>query len=403
MGVQDDRPPLLYLCHRIPYPPNKGDKIRSYHLLRHLSSRYRVYLGAFVDDPDDWRHRPQLEGLCEQLQLIGMNPRLRKLLSLRGLLDGRPLSLPYYRHRAMRDWVQGVLSGQDVERIVVFSSAMAQYLDPAEVGSARRVIDFVDVDSDKWRQYAESKPPHTAWVFRREARLLEAYDKAVARAADVSVFVSPDEAALFRRLLNGSDARVEHMSNGVDTDFFSPQNAGPSPYPGDCIPLVFTGAMDYWANVDAVRWFCHEVLPRLRERHAEVRFFVVGSHPGDEVRRLASDHVVVTGRVEDVRPYIAHAQVVVAPMRIARGIQNKVLEGMSMARPVVVTSKGLEGIGAEHGQELLVADTPGDFADRVREVIDGRKQELGGAARLRVCVDYSWDASLARFTGFLED
>jgi len=402
MAEAKHKPALLYLCHRIPYPPNKGDKIHSYHLLRFLAQRYRVYLGAFVDDPDDWRHRQRLMELCEQVHLLSLNPSLGRLRSLRGLLDGRPLSLPYYQQAAIRRWVKQVLADGSIERIVVFSSAMAQYLDAAATHAARRVIDFVDVDSDKWRQYAESKPVHSAWLFRREARRLEAYDKTLAHACDVSVFVSPDEALLFRHLLAAPGVRVEHMTNGVDTVYFSPERPGDSPYPMDCRALVFTGAMDYWANVDAVVWFCSQVMPRLRERFKDVRFYIVGSRPTEQVRRLASHDVAVTDRVEDVRPYLAHAELVVAPMHIARGIQNKVLEAMSMARPVVVTSKGLEGIQARVGVELLVADDPAAFSRGIEEILNGLHPDLGAAARRQVCRAHSWDASLERFIGFIE-
>ncbi len=402
MAERENKPALLFLCHRIPYPPDKGDKIRSFHLLRFLAGRYRVYLGAFVDDPDDWRHQACLQELCEQVRLLKLNPLLGRLRSLRGLLDGRPLSLPYYRQAAMRNWVNQVLSEVSIRRIVVFSSTMAQYLDGPTASSARRIIDFVDVDSDKWRQYAESKPVHSAWLFQREALRLEDYDKAVAHASDVSVFVSPDEAALFRRLLGDSGVRVEHMTNGVDTAYFSPEHPGDSPYPVFCRPIVFTGAMDYWANVDAVHWFCGEVMPWLRAHFEGLFFYIVGSHPTDEVRRLAAEDVVVTGRVEDVRPYLAHAELVVAPMQIARGIQNKVLEGMSMARPVVVTAKGLEGIDARNGDELLVADEPMAYAGLIGEILDGGHRDLGDAARDRVCRLHSWAASLERFAGFIE-
>ncbi len=402
MAAAKHKPALLYLCHRIPYPPNKGDKIRSFHLLRFLARRYRVYLGAFVDDPDDWRHLQGLQEWCEQVQLLGLNPTLRRLRSLRGLLDGRPLSLPYYQHAVMQDWVHQVLADGCIERIVIFSSAMAQYLDTDASRNARRVIDFVDVDSDKWRQYAESKPVHSAWLFRREARRLEAYDKTVARACDVSVFVSPDEALLFRHLLDAPGVRVEHMTNGVDTMHFSPERPWDSPYPEHCRAMVFTGAMNYWANVDAVVWFCTQVMPLLRGRFKDVFFYIVGSHPTEKVRRLASHDVVVTDRVEDVRPYLAHAELAVAPMHIARGIQNKVLEAMSMARPVVVTAKGLEGIQAREGEDLLVADDPADYARRIEEILIGTHPKMGASARRQVCREHDWDVSLERFAGFIE-
>jgi sugar transferase (PEP-CTERM/EpsH1 system associated) len=399
----DRKPRLLFLCHRIPYPPNKGDKIRSYHLLRHLAGDYRVHLGAFVDDPTDWEHADHLRSLCEECLFLPLHPLLGRLRSLTGLLRGEALTLPYYRSADMEQWVRQTCRDHRVERIVVYSSAMAQYVLGDAFGGIRRVIDFVDVDSDKWCQYADSKPAHSAWIYRREARRLLGYDLSVARAFDVSVFVSRDEAALFRRLAGDAPPRVDHMVNGVDTDYFSPEIDLPCPYPSGRPVVVFTGAMDYWANVDAVGWFCRNVLPSLTARYPQLQFYIVGTHPSDEVKRLAGDRVVVTGAVPDVRPYLRHASVVVAPMRIARGIQNKVLEGLSMARPVVTTAKGLEGIDAVPGEHLLVADEADAFAGRVSDILVGDGADLGSAGREFVCRANSWAASLARFSGFLED
>jgi len=396
------KPHLLFLCHRIPYPPNKGDKIRSFHLLRALAAHYQVHLGAFIDDPDDWRHEQRVAEQCRSCRFIPLSGLLGKARSLSGFVSGQPLSLPYYRDGRMRRWVDESWHRYPISHIVVFSSAMAQYVTDDRFGSARRVIDFVDVDSDKWRQYASAKPSHSAWIYRREAERLESYDKMVARAFDVSLFVSPEEAALFRTLLDSESPRVEQMVNGVDTDYFASDPGCATPFPDGRRAIVFTGAMDYWANVDAVSWFCREVVPTIRRHSSETVFYIVGIRPDDAVRRLAAEDVVVTGAVPDVRPYLQHADVVVAPMQIARGIQNKVLEGMSMGRPLVVTSKGLEGIGAADGEQLLVADTPAEFARQLVALLEGEMPGLGQRAREYVCRANSWDASLQRFLDFLE-
>jgi sugar transferase (PEP-CTERM/EpsH1 system associated) len=196
--------------------------------------------------------------------------------------------------------------------------------------------------------------------------------------------------------------RLEQIANGVDHVFFAPDAARRSPYAEDRPAIVFTGAMDYWANVDAVRWFVEQAWPRLRAREPRVQLYVVGSRPAAEVEALAGDDIVVTGRVADVRPYLQHAAAVIAPMRIARGIQNKVLEGMAMARPVVVTSLGLEGIDAVQGQSVLVADEADDFADRVFEVLRGRYATLGTRARERVLRRYQWSRATDRFVALVE-
>lgn len=403
MAPHANRTDLLFLCHRIPFPPNKGDKIRSFHLLRFLSERYRVHLGAFVDDPDDWRDQNQVAALCASSCLLPLRPILGKLRGLTGLLTGQPLTVPYYRDRRLAAWVRETWARHAIGHILVFSSAMGQYVLDETFRRAQRIVDFVDVDSDKWRQYAPTKPPYTAWLFRREGERLEAFDKALARACDLSLFVSPQEAALFRTLLGDTPARVEYLTNGVDTSFFAPDPEWPNPFPKGQRALVFTGAMDYWANVEAVTWFAQQVLTRVRDRVPEARFHIVGIRPTEQVRRLAGPAAVVTGAVPDVRPYLQHAAVVVAPLRIARGIQNKVLEGMAMARPVVVTPKGLEGISAQDGAHLLVAETPEAFADQVCRILETGEGMLGIYAREQVCRAHGWEASLNRFGEMLND
>ncbi len=402
-GGADDRPGLLFLCHRIPYPPNKGDKIRSFHLLRHLSESHAIHLGAFVDDPEDWRHAGALDAFCASVRLVPLDPRRAKLRSLSGLLSGDPLTLPYYRDREMATWVAATLAREKVERAVVYSSAMAQYLLGPDHARLRRVIDFVDVDSDKWLQYAGTKAWPMSWLFRREGRTLLAFDRRVAAAFDHSLFVSSAEAALFRRLAPEAADRVGHYNNGVDVEAFSPDRGWPSPFGEGELPILFTGAMDYWPNEDAVAWFAEQVLPRVRERFPTARFYIVGSNPTERVAALARlESVTVTGRVHQVQPYLAHARVVVAPMHIARGIQNKVLEGMAMARPVVASSKGIEGIDAVIGEEVLVADGADAFTAAVEAVLDGRHAFMGKRARQRIAADFTWDNALPVVDRLLE-
>jgi sugar transferase (PEP-CTERM/EpsH1 system associated) len=388
---------LLLLIHRIPYPPNKGDKIRSYHLLKHLARHYRVHLATFVDDPDDWQYVPHVEALCASSHFAGMKPMLARVRSLQALLKNRSLSLEYYRDASLARWVDATVAKHKIERVLVFSSAMAQYADPYR--SARRVVDFCDVDSDKWRQYADQKSWPMNWLYRYEARQLLAYERRVARDYDASLFVSAPEADLFRQLAPESTAKIGHFSNGVDTDYFSPEHPHANPYAPDERALVFTGAMDYWPNVDAVQWFAADVFPRLRERFGDVKFYIVGSRPAPAVQELARlPGVVVTGTVPDVRPYIALAAVSVAPLRIARGIQNKVLEAMAMATPVVVSPQALEGIDAVPGSELVLAEDAGAFVDAVSTLLAGQDSAaaaIGAAARAKVQRRYSWSSNLA--------
>lgn len=385
---------LLLLIHRIPYPPNKGDKIRSYHLLKHLARDYRVHLATFVDDADDWQHVPTVEKMCASSHFASLNPTLARVRSLGALVKNRSLSLDYYRDATLERWVDQTVAAHKIERVLVFSSAMAQYAD--KYPNARRVVDFCDVDSDKWRQYADKKSWPMSWLYRHEARQLLSYERQVARNYDASLFVSAPEADLFRQLAPESDARIGFFSNGVDTDYFSPAAAGASPFKDGERAIVFTGAMDYWPNVDAVQWFAAEAMPLLRARFPDLTFYIVGARPTPAVLELARQpNVVVTGTVPDVRPYIAHARAAVAPLRIARGIQNKVLEAMAMATPVVVSPQALEGIEAEPGKELLLAQDAAGFADAVAVLLARSGNDMGLAARARVERKYSWPSNLA--------
>lgn len=385
----------------MPYPPNKGDKIRSYHLLVHLAQRFEVHLGTFVDDPDDWQHAETVKRLCKSVHIVPLHPLSAKIRSLRAFSTGGPQTVDYYRDAGMQAWVNKTVVDFPISRVVVFCSAMAQYAEGIQ--GARRVIDFVDIDSDKWSQYAEKKSWPLSWLYRREGRELLRYERQVAAKFDASLFVSDAEAALFRTRAPESAARIGFFNNGVDTGFFSPEQRYDNPYSPDEAPVVFTGAMDYWPNIDAVQWFADTMLPAIRARNDKAVFYIVGSRPVEQVKALARlPGVKVTGTVPDVRPYIAHARVCVAPLRIARGIQNKVLEAMAMAKPVVVSAAALEGIDAEPGRELLLAGHEQQFIDAVSALLSTSLPEIGLAARRKVLARYGWSSNLEKVDTLLD-
>jgi sugar transferase (PEP-CTERM/EpsH1 system associated) len=386
---------LLYLVHRIPYPPNKGDKVRSYHILKHLAARHRVFLGTFADDPDDLQHVARLRELCAELRVIELSPRLARLRSVSGFAANEPLSVAYYRNAELARWVDTTLANEAIDACIVFSSAMAQYVAGAD--APRTVlIDFVDVDSAKWVQYADSRWWPLSWVYRREGSRLLAFERAAADRATRAFFVTDAEADLFRRLAPGCVGRIETIGNGVDTEQYAPSEALPSPFAAGSLPVVFTGAMDYWPNVDGVRWFAEEVLPRVLDALPSAHFTIVGMRPTAAVKALASAHVTVTGTVPDVRPYLQHAAVVVAPLRVARGIQNKILEAMAMARPVVATDACGAGIDAVNGRHFVTAHDAATMAGAVVSLLrDGEgARMMGNAARARIVARYTWEAQL---------
>jgi len=401
--ASDKKPALLFLVHRIPFPPNKGDKIRSFNLLKFLAEYFHVHLGAFVDDQDDFKHIDKLNAYCASTCLLPLNTGKAKLKSLLGLLTARPLTLPYYFDHKMQNWVNEVIDKENIGKSLVFSSSMAQYLSGDQYCGLKRLIDFVDIDSDKWSQYVKSAPLLMKPVYLYEARMLQAWEKKIAAEFDHSFFVSKSESDLFKQLSPYLVDKVSYFNNGVDTEFFSPKHVFDSPYEDNQTSIVFTGAMDYWANADAVIWFSQQVLPALCQQNPQLKFYIVGFKPGDKVKALAeSPNIVVTGAVDDVRPYLAHAVVTVAPMRIARGIQNKVLEAMAMEKPVVVSPQGYEGINASNGQELLLAEDENDWINVINDLLSGEGgSSMGCAARKRVVNDYSWQGSLARLEHYL--
>ncbi len=388
---------LLFLCHRIPYPPNKGDKIRSFHILKFLAQRHRVLLGTFVDDPADRAHVDRLREYCAELRVVDIEPRRRRLASLRGLLSGEALSLPYYRDTGLAAWVDDVRRRERPRVVFAYSSPMAQYLLGAGWQGVRRIVDFVDVDSEKWRAYATMQRWPASWIYDREgARLLD-FERAVAETVDACVFVSGDEARLFESLRRSADRKVHAVNNGVDLAYFAAGLGLPNPYPAGAPVIVFTGAMDYWANVDAVQWFTQAMLPAIAREVPAVRFWIVGTRPTAAVRELTRDpRVHVTGAVDDIRPYIAHANVAVAPMRVARGVQNKVLEAMAMGRPVVGTHAAFEGLELETRYRALAADDAKTFADRCVALLDDGDASLGEMGRRYVAAHHDWNTNMHR-------
>ena len=389
---------LLFLAHRIPFPPNKGDKIRSFHLLRHLSARYAIHLGAFVDDPDDWQYRDALKPYCASIKLLPLHPRRARLASLRGLLTGEALTLPYYRNRELRRWAAELAASGHVTCGLAFSSAMAQFM-PANL--AHRVLDMVDVDSDKWTQYAPTQRWPMSWVYAREGRKLAEWEARVACDFDATLLVSRDEAALLQQRAPQARHKIGAFENGVDAEYFSPARDYPNPYPPDVQGIVFTGAMDYWPNIDAVTWFAERIFPAIRDAVPAAQFTIVGSRPGKEVYALARQPgVVVTGGVPDVRPWLAHAACAVAPLRIARGVQNKVLEAMAMARPVVASAQAAEGLRAEAGRDFILAQGEAEFA----LAVVARLQTPASSAPARECIlaHYDWARNLTTIDPLFE-
>jgi sugar transferase (PEP-CTERM/EpsH1 system associated) len=395
-------PRLLFLAHRIPYPPEKGEKIRAWHQLEHLARRFTVDLACLVDDRADLAHLPFLRSICAEVEAPLVASRAEAAArALIGLRPGRPLSLSWFGHPALRRYVATGLRARRWDAAFVYSSAMAPYLMGAAAQGLPRVLDLVDVDSEKWAAYAAEARPPMRWVYAREARTLLAFERRAVMEFDRGIFVSAEEMRHFASLAPETAARLDHVDNGVDLARFDPAESQPNPF-GATPAIIFTGTMSYRPNVDAVAWFADAVLPRLATRLTPPEFWIVGANPAPAVQALAArPGIRVTGTVPDVRPYLAHAAIAVAPLRIARGIQNKVLEAMAMARPVVATPQAFEGVRARPGEELLVADGAEAMVAAIAAVLDGGHPGLGERGRAAVLREHDWGGTLRRLDALL--
>jgi sugar transferase (PEP-CTERM/EpsH1 system associated) len=390
---------ILFLCHRVPFPPDRGDKIRSHNLLRRLCDIAPVHVGCFADDARDMGFATELGDMAESYRIIPRNTS-RILAGLKGLANGQPMLVALFDHPAMHDWARAILYTRPISAVVAYSAQMAHFV-PVLSDDQRFVMDFVDLDSAKYTAYGEGQGGPLGWINRREGKVLLDFEKAVAVRADVSTFVSEAEASLFRAVSGLGADKVQALENGVALDYFSPdaQFERLSPEERGAGPLiVFTGQMDYRPNIEAVDSFARISMPAIRDVHPDARFVIVGRSPTAAVEALsARPGVTVTGGVPDVRGWLAAADVVVAPLRIARGIQNKVLEAMAMARPVVASAQASEGIDVQWDRHLLVASNAGQEASLVLKLLadPARSAALGQAARARMVERYDWSATLA--------
>lgn len=386
---------ILFLAHRVPWPPNRGDKIRSHHFLQKLMDCAPVHVACFADDEleqqTDWDRKADLAS-CKII--LRNKPNWRA--GIEALATGNPVSVASFSNRQIRDYVADVLASRPIDCIFVFSGQMAQYI-PADF-AGRVVMDFADVDSAKFESYAEEGSGLMVWINRREGRLLRTFEKDVAKRADYSLFVSPAEAGLFRSRSGLPKKRVIAVGNGIDLQYYGAQDVRSERFPTKGPLILFTGQMDYQPNVQAVQSFSEQVMPDILARFPDARFAIAGRSPVDKVKQLdGRNGTVVTGAVDDIRSWIKAADIVVAPLRIARGIQNKVLEAMAMGKPVVASACAAEGIEAIDGEHFLVAQSIDEEAALIGDLLADpeRASRLGEQAKQLIHTHYSWERQLA--------
>jgi sugar transferase (PEP-CTERM/EpsH1 system associated) len=393
--ANESRPGLdvLYLCHRVPYPPDKGDKIRAFHQIRALARRHRVHLLTLADGPVP--DLTPLQALCQRVEVFSVHRAAAFVRSAFGLFSPRPLTLSFFHSAELHARVRELAAQESFDAVVVYSSSMAPYAEP--FAGTPSLLDLVDVDSAKWAQYSRFARRPLRPVYALEARRLQEYEAVLARRFDRVVLATGNELSLLTSF--APQARAVAIPNGVDLDYFQPMDLPKSKNPS----LVFTGQMDYFANVDGVVAFAREVFPRLRARITNLELLIVGRSPAPAVRALSEiPGVQVTGAVGDVRPFLARAWAFVAPLRIAQGVQNKVLEAMAMNLPVVCSERVLAGLaegGFQHGRDLLAAGGPEGLESCLAGLLadPAARERLAASARQRLAAAYRWSVNLDRF------
>ena len=392
---------LIMIAHRIPYPPNKGDKIRSFNHIKYLYERgWHIHLCTHVDDSNDLQYKNELEKYCKTVTLHPISKVFSLAAMGLNLIKGMPLSVSYFYSKTIQKKVDELLNDYPVESVFCFSSPTAEYLFRSNCIQKQKpgcVMDLIDVDSLKWKQYAKQKSGLRSLIYCLEGKLLSKYEKKIINQFDAVILVSPDEVKALNSSIPNREI-VHAIGNGVDLEFFKKKIAKHiKKRAGNITRLVFFGRMDYYPNEDAVIWFTKEVLP-LIQKEADVLFCIVGACPSQKIISLSRDPFIeVTGEVDDIRPYVWDADICVFPIRIARGIQNKILEAMSMGKAIVSSLQAFEGIEAEPGKDLIAVDTePEVFA---KEVIDmcknpERSEKLSLNAYDCVHRKYSWNSRL---------
>jgi sugar transferase (PEP-CTERM/EpsH1 system associated) len=387
---------ILYVCHRFPYPPQRGGTIRPFNMIRHLSQSHEVVVCSLTRSDAETRAAQGIAPFCAEFRIGQVDKRVQALRMAATLPTPVSASSAYFHSSTLARDIRELLARRRFDLIFVHCSSVAHYVD--HVRGIPKVLDYGDMDSQKWLEYVRYKPWPLSWGYWWEGQRVLAEERRLARRFDWCTATTAAERATFDSYATGTPS--DWFPNGVDSQFFAPST---EPYDPDTI--VFIGRMDYYPNQQCMIDFCRDVLPLIRERRPQVKLQIVGADPSPAVRKLADiPDVTVTGSVPDVRPYTLRAAVTVAPLRIARGTQNKILESMAMGVPVVCSSLAAGGVDAVPGEHLLAADTPQDLRDAVLRLLSSRdeRERYARAGRERVLSHHAWPHSMTRLDGIID-
>lgn len=386
---------ILFLCHRIPYPPNKGDKLRAFNILKFLSEKHTVDLLTLADDRDDLRYQDDLVPYCRQVEVFYFNPLIAKAKILAHLFSSDPLTIPYFYHAGLKKKIEQAVSDEKYDLLFLFSSSMAQYVLDMDIP---KIIDFVDADSDKWIDYAKFAQFPMSAVYRSEGMKLGRYEEKIASHFKAVLVVTEHEKKLLKRRIKQDN--IYEVQNGIDLTKYE----GAGTFNKANKDLLFIGGMFYFAYIDGILHFYNKAFDKIKQASPDTIFHVVGADPAKKIRKLNRDrNMNVAGFVPDVKPYLQKAAVYVVPLRMAPGIQNKILEAMAMRVPVVATPAAIAGIDAVNGRDVLVEEEPEKFADAVIKLLKNPdlRLEIAHNARQFVENNYNWNKNLSRLDDIL--
>lgn len=388
---------ILVVCHRFPFPPNRGGKIRPFHMIKHLGVKHSVVVATLAHTEAEIQQGARLREYCDEIIAEVEPSPVRWRNAFLALPTSQPSSAKYFSSRRLQQRIRQAFDAAPFDRILVHCAFMAQYV--AHLPCALKILDYGDMDSAKWREYQEYRTFPLSLGYALEAWKLRRYEKRMARCFPQCTVTTRAELSEFETLGVSVPCRV--IPNGVDAEYFK----GAPCLRKDARVIAFLGRMDYFPNVDGILYFANEIFPLVRERVPDAELRIIGSEPGRAILNLNQiPGIKVTGYVPDVRLHLLDAAVAVAPLRIARGTQNKILEMMAFGVPVVATSQAARGIQAVPGKHLVVADQIRDFAERVVEFLQDQnlRGKFAAAAREQVERVHSWPASMSIFDDVLQ-
>ena len=387
---------VLYLCHRFPYPPRRGGKIRPFNMIRHLSKRHEVTVCSLARSPKEADEAQGIAPYCARFFVHTVGGPLQTLRMVARLPTSTPSSFGYFHSTSLARRVRTLLDAERFDLIFVHCSSVARYV--VDHAGTPKILDFGDMDSQKWLEYARYKPFPLRIGYRLEGMKMVAEEKRLARRFDLCTATTRGEWETLEGYRLG--VPTDWFPNGVDSEYFAP--AG-EPYDADTISFV--GRMDYYPNQECMFDFCANTLPRLRARRPNLRLTIVGAEPSAAVRRLGDlPGVAVTGSVPDVRPYLQRSALMIAPLNIARGTQNKILEAMAQGVPVVTSAVAACGVDAVAGEHFVVARTPSEYEAAIMAILDrpDERARLSSAGRDRMRTHHDWSRSMRRLDSIIE-